>query len=127
MHPLALLLSAFLILALAMADSSSASIVSTLTVATTTLVWVTGTDSNGVTQTTESAYTQTFTSFYTAVELPSSGAISLGTISGSVGAIRTYTMTTINEGNGLTAGTQQSCLLAGIATLIWATLGFGFL
>lgn len=65
-----------------------------------TLVWVTGTDANGKLATTQSTYYQSFMSTYTTAETPSSGSIGLGSISGTVGEIRTYSMTTISQGNG---------------------------
>lgn len=68
--------------------------------ATPTLVWATGTDSNGVLQTTQSEYTQTFTLFFDDVVTPESGAIGLGSISGQVGEIRTYDRQTISRQNG---------------------------
>ena len=64
-----------------------------------TLVWVTGTDANGKLATTQSIYYQSFMSTYTTAETPSSGSIGLGSISG-MGEIRTYSMTTISQGNG---------------------------
>jgi len=62
-----------------------------------TLIWVTGTNSEGVTKTTESIYTQKFSSFYSTVAVPPSGSIGLGTISGTVGTVRTYPIVTFNS------------------------------
>lgn len=63
-----------------------------------TLVWVTGTDSNGQTKTTQSAYSQIFSSMYSQVALPSSGSVSMGSLSGKVGDVRSYLMVTISKG-----------------------------
>lgn len=63
-----------------------------------TLVWVTGTDSAGITRTTQSTFYQTFRPSYTETETYASGSIGMGTISGEVGSIRSYTETTISQG-----------------------------
>lgn len=65
---------------------------------TPTLVWVTGTDSAGITRTTQSTFYQTFRPSYTETETYASGSIGVGTISGEVGSIRSYTETTISQG-----------------------------
>ncbi|EGW34290.1 uncharacterized protein SPAPADRAFT_59707 [Spathaspora passalidarum NRRL Y-27907] len=70
------------------------------TTASPTLVWVTGTDANGILRTTQSPYTQQFSTFFTSVAAPSSGVIGLGTISGSVGEVRTYDIVTITHNGG---------------------------
>lgn len=76
--------------------SDSSTIISTSTqVISPTLVWVTGTDAAGVTQTTQSAYTESFPSFYTSVAVPPSGSIGLGTISGTIGTLRKYPSLTV--------------------------------
>lgn len=81
-------------------SSSSTGNVKTTTSISTTLVWVTGTDSAGNLVTTESPYYQSFISFWTEVASPSSGSIGLGSISGTVGGIREYSQTTISQGRG---------------------------
>lgn len=68
----------------------------TTTLTTSTLVWATGTNADGVLTTTQSAYVQTFTSFHDGVASPSSGAIGLGSLTGSVGGIRTYERLTVS-------------------------------
>ncbi|KAI5961378.1 KRE1 [Candida pseudojiufengensis] len=75
-----------------------------------TLVWVTGTDSLGITRTTQSPYSQSFMTTYTENQLSiSSGSIGLGSlvtaandesISHKIGEIRSYDMTTISQGSG---------------------------
>lgn len=62
-----------------------------------TLIWVTDTDSAGVTVTTQSPYFQTFTSMYDQIASYSSGSIGLGSLEGSVGGIRTYERVTISQ------------------------------
>lgn len=62
-----------------------------------TLVWATGTDANGVLQTTQSVYTQSFSTLYLSVPSVSVGLIGMGTISGLVGEIRTYQTTTVSK------------------------------
>lgn len=91
------------------------------------MVWVTGTNSNGVTLTTESTYYQTFASFYSVLASPSSGSIGLGTISGSVGEIRTYSIATVtatNNANNLKIpGDNQTGVLAKLWVAVVASLG----
>ncbi|CAH2352279.1 predicted GPI-anchored protein 1 [[Candida] railenensis] len=81
--------------------SSVLAVTTTSTSVSRTTVWATGTDSAGLTVTTQSIFTQTFmTTYTTTTGSVSSGSIGLGTISGSVGGIRTYSYTTItNAGN----------------------------
>ncbi|KAG5420668.1 hypothetical protein I9W82_002549 [Candida metapsilosis] len=98
----------FIFLALTSAETTSSSSSSSSTTKksqTNTSVWVTGTDSNGVTKTTQSIYYQTFKSAYTeAQETASSGSVGLGSLSGSVGHIRTYDRTTISSAGGVAVG-----------------------
>lgn len=54
-----------------------------------TIVWMTTTE-GGITSVYSTAWVQTFTSMYSKVAIPSSGAIGLGTISGTVGTPRYY-------------------------------------
>lgn len=66
-----------------------------------TTVWVTIT-TNGVVITTSSLWTQSFmTTFTNTVSGVLTGAVGLGTLSGSVGDIRSYSQTTVNEGRTL--------------------------
>ncbi|CAM9018561.1 hypothetical protein WICANDRAFT_83413 [Wickerhamomyces anomalus NRRL Y-366-8] len=76
--------------------SDSSTIVTTTKSQSPTLVWVTGTNEEGITQTTQSAYTEVFKSFYTSVEVPPKGSIGLGTIKGTVGTLRKYPSLTLN-------------------------------
>lgn len=95
-------------------SSSSSSSTTTKTSQTNTSVWVTGTDSNGVTKTTQSIYYQTFKSAYTeAQETASSGSVGLGSLSGSVGHIRTYDRTTISLAGGAALGVGVGAAGAG--------------
>lgn len=73
----------------------------TTTSATTTLVWATGTNSAGVTTVTESAYTQTFSSVYTSAATVPSGSIGLGSLSGTVGNVKSYSVTTVSGGSSV--------------------------
>ncbi|KAM9893456.1 hypothetical protein OXX79_009331 [Metschnikowia pulcherrima] len=102
------------------ASSSSSSSISTVSP---TLVWVTGTDQNGVTQTTQSAYTQTFTSFYVSVVSPSSGNVGVGSITGTVGAVRTYTQSTVNGAMGNHAGQPMGIFFTRMIPLFSALMG----
>ncbi|KAK6458957.1 uncharacterized protein RJT20DRAFT_10840 [Scheffersomyces xylosifermentans] len=70
---------------------------STSTSVSKTLVWVTGTDEHGARVTTQSIYTQQFEVLFTVVASPSSGSIGPGSISGDIGEIRTYQLTTITN------------------------------
>lgn len=64
-----------------------------------TLIWVTGTDEQGVLQTTQSPYHQSFAIHsLVAADVPS-GAIGLGSLSGTVGHIRTYDQATVSVAN----------------------------
>lgn len=63
-----------------------------------TVVWATGTDSQGNLATTKSYYTQTFSIYYSsATGTVSSGSVGLGSLSGKVGQIREYTSSTISN------------------------------
>lgn len=84
-----------------------------------TLVWVTGTDSNGILKTTQSAYHQSFSIHsLVAADVPS-GAIGLGSLSGDVGQIRTYEQRTVSLANAGSSyrlsDAQQSLPLATLA------------
>lgn len=87
-------------------DTSDVIITTTLTEASTTittttksesptLIWVTGTNEEGVLQTSQSAYTEVFKSFYTSVQVPPQGSIGLGTIQGTIGTVRKYPSLTV--------------------------------
>lgn len=72
----------------------------TTTSATPTSVWVTGTDSNGITRTTLSEYYQSFLSYPTTAASVPEGSVGLGSISGISGtlaSIRTYDMVTVSS------------------------------
>ncbi|KAI5954622.1 KRE1 [Candida jiufengensis] len=92
------------IISFSIADTTETTAATTITSVSPTLVWVTGTDSLGVTQTTQSTYYQSFITTYTEnQESVSSGAIGLGSLtSGShkIGDIRSYDMITISQGSG---------------------------
>ncbi|GEQ67517.1 hypothetical protein JCM33374_g1182 [Metschnikowia sp. JCM 33374] len=89
-----------------------------------TLVWVTGTDSLGVTKTTQSAYSQKFTSFFASVSVPTSGSVGLGSASGTVGSIRHYSTSVQKNGaDGLAAGSSAGVFLTSIVPLLFAILG----
>ncbi|QBM90689.1 Killer toxin-resistance protein 1 [Metschnikowia aff. pulcherrima] len=105
------------------ASSSSSSSSSSISTVLPTLVWVTGTDQNGVTQTTQSAYTQAFTSFYVSVVSPSSGNVGVGSITGTVGAVRTYTQSTVNGAMGNHAGQPMGIFFTRIIPLFSALMG----
>ncbi len=61
----------------------------TATTTSATSIWVT-TTVGGKAETVEVEYSQSFPSFYTKVATVPKGSIGLGTISGKVGTIRTY-------------------------------------
>ncbi|CUM65276.1 uncharacterized protein PRCAT00002909001 [Priceomyces carsonii] len=69
----------------------------TTTSATPTSVWVTGTDSNGITRTTLSEYYQSFLSYPTTAASVPEGSVGLGSISGTLASIRTYDMVTVSS------------------------------
>ncbi|KAK6460116.1 hypothetical protein DFJ63DRAFT_338069 [Scheffersomyces coipomensis] len=93
----------------------------TETSATPTLVWVTGTNSLGVTVTTQSPYIQEFYTLYSAVPAVLSGAIGMGSISndGSLGDIRTYPQVTI-------ANSGRSIINSGISSTNGVSLQYIF-
>ena len=98
-------------------SSSSSDNVKTTTSISTTLVWVTGTDASGNLATTQSPYYQSFISFWTEVASPSSASIGLGSISGTVGKIRSYSQTTISQGSGSSLINNRSILSSNDFTL----------
>lgn len=61
-----------------------------------TLVWVTITEQGGATTAVKTPYTQKFVSMYSTFNTPSSGVIGLGTIKGTVGAVKQYKTVTIS-------------------------------
>lgn len=61
-----------------------------------TIVWLTTTLPNGGVATIQSHYSQIFTSFYSEVASPSLGSVGLGSITGSVGQVRTYPVVTLS-------------------------------
>lgn len=82
------LIVVFLFAAFVTANTSHSSIL--------TPVWVTGTDENGQTKTTQSLYTQAFSiEFTTAAPVPS-GLIAAA--SGNIGKVRSYTHVTVTNG-----------------------------
>lgn len=69
-----------------------------------TTVWVTVT-TNGALATVKSIYKQSFLETYTtATSSAASGSVGLGSISGSVGGVRTYEHTTVSGGAGVIQG-----------------------
>lgn len=82
----------------AASSSSESSSLSSSSASTTlvTLIWVTITRSDGALATVETPYSQSFATFYSEVATVPSGSIGIGSISGTVGEIRTYLQTTIN-------------------------------
>ncbi len=90
-----------------------------------TLIWVTGTDSAGVTQTTQSIYTQSFRKQYSTVtsSVPT-GTIGLGTISGSIGTVRVYSTTTIGGGYGFSNMNNFNGILTSMPNLFSAETVF---
>lgn len=132
MKLLKLIYSFFLFLAFTTAKTTSSSSTSSSTATKTTKtsqsntsVWVTGTDASGITRTTQSVFSQSFKSAYTeAEETPSSGSVGLGSLSGSVGHIRTYDRTTISLGDagGAVAVGRNFIALNGLFSLIYVLL-----
>ncbi|CCG23105.1 Kre1 protein [Candida orthopsilosis Co 90-125] len=131
MKLLELIYSFFLFLALTTAkttsttSSSSTATTTTKTSQSNTSVWVTGTDASGITRTTQSVFSQSFKSAYTeAEETPSSGSVGLGSLSGSVGHIRTYDRTTISSGGAgeAVAVGRNFIALNGLFSLIYVLL-----
>lgn len=71
--------------------------VATTTLATTVYVTIT---TNGALATVKSTWVQTFMTTYTVTTGGvSAGSVGMGTLSGSVGDVRTYSQTTVNAGN----------------------------
>ncbi|ODV65613.1 hypothetical protein HYPBUDRAFT_7782 [Hyphopichia burtonii NRRL Y-1933] len=103
---------------------------------TTTMVWVTGTDSAGVTKTTQSPFYQSFMTTYTSEVVsnePKLGNIGLGSLSntGNIGKVRSYTKVTISQA-GASSLLKNSHLLANGSGLSFASyvavlsVGLGF-
>lgn len=82
-----------------------------------TTVWVTVTTNGGL-ATVKTVFTQLFmTTFTTETATPSSGELGLGSLSGSVGGVRSYEQTTI------TNGANQNLIYGGAAGAIMVVLG----
>lgn len=90
----------FLFFILALITLIAAKTTSTTTAQTT--VWRTGTNSEGVTVTTQAIFTPSFMSTYGNDDTESvpAGTIGLGSLSGTVGNVRSYTRTTITANAG---------------------------
>lgn len=103
-------------------STSSTSTTSSKSSTEPTLVWVTGT-TKGIVTVTQSPYTQKFAKMFSATDDAKSGGIGLGTLSGTVGDIRTYTQVTVSEGGafsltpGLTSLHRQSGI-SGLTSLL---------
>ncbi|KAK6204989.1 uncharacterized protein RJT21DRAFT_12354 [Scheffersomyces amazonensis] len=99
---LTFIIALFLSLWFVQAAETTSSSSSTTTTQSPTLVWATGTNSLGVTVTTQSQYTQQFYTLYSTVAPVLSGSIGLGSDSDtqSVGDIRTYAQITISNAAG---------------------------
>jgi hypothetical protein len=67
--------------------------------------------SDGGIATVQTTYSQKFTSFYSTVETPPSGSVGLGTISGSVGVVRTNNYVTVSNGVQGVMGTSFVMLI----------------
>lgn len=90
---------AFFLLVVALVMSVWADDTSTTSVTT---AWITLT-LNGKLTTAPTAYSQSFNSFVT-TKSPSKGLIGLGTISGNVGGVRTYTQVTVSANDAAAFG-----------------------
>ena len=103
-------------------SSSSTSTTSSKSSVEPTLVWVTGT-TNGKLSVTQSPYTQKFPKMFSTTADAKSGGVGMGTLSGTVGDIRTYTKVTVSEGGarsltpGLTSLHHQSGI-SGLTSLL---------
>ncbi|ODQ60933.1 hypothetical protein WICANDRAFT_61491 [Wickerhamomyces anomalus NRRL Y-366-8] len=81
-----------------------------------TSIWVTVTYSNGGVATVQTTYSQRFKSFYSSVDQPSSGTIGLGSISGSVGVVKSKHLVTQSTNAGI-INTISSGLIFVVALL----------
>lgn len=77
-------------------EDTSSSETSSSTSTSATVVYYT-TVIGGVTTTPSSHYSQKFTSMYSTVDTPSAGEIGLGTLTGTVGVLRTYEEVTVSS------------------------------
>ncbi|PVH16338.1 uncharacterized protein CXQ87_004212 [Candidozyma duobushaemuli] len=89
------------------ADSSSSSSSSSTSSSSTqspTMIWVTGTDADGKLATTESPFSQSQFVENTSTTSVSSGSVGMGSISGEVGKVTTYSQVTITAGGSFAYG-----------------------
>lgn len=87
-------------------------VAATTSATTTTLVWVTVTQS-GKLATIQTAFKQEFKSTYTSAETSDvkSGEVGLGTLSGNIGEVRSYERTTISANDGILNAGSTSALM----------------
>lgn len=91
----------FLIFFMALVTMIAAKTSSSSTTRAQTTVWRTGTNSEGSTVTTQAIFTPSFMSVYNSedAETVPAGSVGLGSLTGEVGKIRSYTRTTITSGS----------------------------
>lgn len=102
------------------ATTSSSSSTSTTSTVKPTSVWVTGTDANGVLKTTQSRFEQTQFVVETSTTAVPSGAIGLGSVSGTVGQVRSYEQVTVSAGGSFAYGAVPGGLRG---SMPWVTVG----
>lgn len=68
------------------------------------------TDAAGGVATVQTTYSQRFTSFYSTIATPATGSVGLGTISGTVGTVKTNNFLTVSNGVQGTLGTSLMVL-----------------
>ncbi|CAK7893245.1 predicted GPI-anchored protein 1 [[Candida] anglica] len=83
------------------AATTTSSVSASTTSVEPTMVWVTGTDSLGILRTTQATYSQLFQSLWTSTTTVPAGSVGMGSISGTVGKVRTYSKTTESANGGL--------------------------
>lgn len=93
--------------------------------ASATTVWVTVT-TNGRLATVKSLYKQSFIQTYGSADVlaPPSGAVGLGSITGSVGGIRSYDQTTVSNSNAGMGSFQPLNAYAGLLGTMFLAVGF---
>lgn len=119
----------FFFFILALITVIAAKTTSTTTAQTT--VWRTGTNSEGVTVTTQAIFTPSFMSTYgnDDTESVAAGTIGLGSLSGTVSKVRSYTRTTITDSGAFSFKSTLSASDRGMgfqsSVLIGLLSGFG--
>lgn len=119
-----LLLVSLFSVVMGLAQQNGAGGATTTSVSATT-VWITVTTNGGL-ATVKSLYKQSFMKTYGEADVlaPPSGAVGLGSITGSVGEVRSYDRTTVSNSNAAVGIFKPANAYAGLLGTLFLAVGF---